>query len=543
MKHAMTITPHEMRWVLKVTLVALLLANLPTIVGFFAAPHGTVFSGVSSIAPGDLNVYLSYLEQIRHGHLVFKDLFTAEAQVANVINPFWAMLGLLGSVLRIAPLACYYLGRAVFGVLLCIVLYRFAAYFFDDIVRRRTAFMLAVFASGIGAWAEPFLRLMDRSVEAMPMDLWVSEAFTFLSLKHSPHFLAVSILIVGTVWFMIRSAERSSMRDAVYAGCCMLTLFSFHPFHVLSLAPVTIAMLVTVFVVRRPQFWRQCGRYAVAWAIASPAILYQALLILYDPLAKGRAAENILVTPSIGYTLLGYGFLLVGAIIGSVYLIRTKQLRFQLLVAWALAHGLSIYAPVFFNRRVTHGLNIALAMCAAAAAPLVFASIRRIRLPDMFRVAIICIIAFLTLGLSNVWVLAQDLSFYLNEGRTLPSLFYLTDDENGAFTWLEKNGNDSTVVLCGTIMGNFVPGRSGRRVVVGHNVETINISEKLKDVKTYFTPDTDDAWRQEYLAENLVTHVLVSSREERLGPFNTEKVAYLVPVYESPTVTIYQVSP
>jgi len=538
----MTVTTHEMKWVLKVTLVALLLANLPTIVGFIAAPHGTEFSGVSSVAPGDLNVYLSYLEQVQHGHLVFKDLFTAEPQAANVISPFWAMLGLLGSVLRLAPMATYYLGRIVFGVVLCIVLYRFAAFFYDDIVRRRTAFMLAVFASGIGAWIEPLLRMLRRSTEAMSMDLWVSEAFTFLSLRHSPHFLAVTALIVGTVWLFIRSVERSSMRDAVYAGICMLALFSFHPFHVVSLAPVTIAMLATVFAVRRSQFWRQCGRYAVAWAVASPAILYQALLILYDPLAKGRAAENILVTPAIGYTLASYGFLLVAAVMGSAYLLKTKQLRLQLLVAWAIAHGLSIYAPVFFNRRVTHGLNVALAMCAAAAVPFALAYVRRVRLPDMFRVAIISVALFLVFGLSNMWVLAQDLSFYLNEGRSLPSLFFLSNDERVAFDWLEHHGDDSTVVLCGTIMGNFVPGRSGRRVVVGHNVETIDIVDKLKDVKTYFTPGTDDEWRRGYLTENRVTHVLVSLREQRLGPFNTEKVPYLVPAYQSPTVTVYRVS-
>lgn len=538
----MTVTTHEMRWVLKVTLVALLLANLPTMVGFIAAPQGTGYSGVSSVAPGDLNVYLSYLEQVKHGHLVFKDLFTAEPQVANIINPFWAALGLLGSVLKLAPMAAYYLGRVAFGVVLCIVLYRFAAFFYDDVVRRRTAFMLAVFASGIGAWVEPVLRMVQRGTEAMPMDLWVSEAFTFLSLRHSPHFLAVTALIVGTVWFMMRSAERSSMRDAALAGACMLALFSFHPFHVLSLAPVTVAMLAVVFVGQRQRFWRQCGRYAVAWAIASPAILYQALLILYDPLAKGRAAENILLTPAIGYTLASYGFLLIVAVMGSVHLLKTRQLRFQLLVAWAIAHGLSIYAPMFFNRRVTHGLNIALAMCAAAAAPYVFAYLRNVRLPDRFRVAIISVVAFLAFGLSNVWVLAQDLSFYLNEGRALPSLFFLSEDERGAFTWLEKHGDDSTVVLCGTIMGNFVPGRSGRRVVVGHNVETIDIMNKLKDVRRYFTPDTDDAWRRRYLTDNRVTHVLVSLREQRLGPFTTEQAPYLVPVYHSRTVTVYRVS-
>lgn len=539
----MTISARELRWAIIVTVIALAVANAPTVIGFLIAPHGTTFSGISSIAPGDLNVYLSYLEQVRHGHFIFSDLFTGELQAANVVNPFWLGLGLLGSVLHLVPLATYFFARVVLGAALCLLIYTFAAYYYDDVLRRRVAFLLAVFASGIGAWIEPILRVVRHGSETMPMDLWVSEAFTFLSLRHSPHFLAVSMLIITSVWMLIRSVERDSMRYAVYAGISMLALFSFHPFHVVSLAPITVALAVTTWLTVRRQFTRQCVRFVVAWGIAAPTILYQALLIIFDPMAKGRAAENILVTPALGITLASYGFLLVGAIVGSVYLIKSGSLRNRLLVAWLVAHSLSIYAPIFFNRRVTHGLDIVMGVCAAAAAPVFFAWTRRhIHLPEIMRAAVVSVGLVLAFAPSNLWVLGQDLSFYTNEGRALPSLFYLTADERGAFEWLEVHGTDTTVVLCGTIMGNFVPGRSGRRVVVGHNVETIDIINKLVDVKKYFTPGTDDAWRRAYLQKNRVTEVLVSRREQRLGPFNTEHVPYLIPEYTSPTVTLYHVA-
>jgi len=533
----------EVRWVLKITLLAILLANLPFAIAAVAVPHGTTYTGISSVAPGDLNVYLSYLEQVRQGHFILRDLFTAEPQSPTLINPFWLILGLLGSIFRLAPLATYIISRIVLGIALLFLIYRFAAYFFDDVLRRRAAFLLAVFASGVGAWVEPILRAVNnRPDAAMPMDLWVSEAFTFLSLRHSPHFIAVTILIIAAIWFMIRSAERSSLRDSVLSGVCMFGLFSFHPFHVVSFAYITFGFLVLILFVKRDQFIRQLIRFVVAWSIALPALLYHVLLIYLDPFAKGRSLQNILVTTQPLLTLASYGLLFVGAVIGASMLFRTKTIRHQMLVVWAVAHMAAIYAPVFFNRRVTHGLNIALAMCAAAAVPFVISKIRILSLRETIRTPLFAVIAFLGLGMSNVWVQAQDLSFFLHDGRTMPSFFYMGNDYRGAFTWLEQNGNDSTVVLCGTIIGNFVPGRSGRRVVVGHNVETVDIKQKLPEVRKFFTPGTDDSWRKIYLARNNVTHILVGPREQALGPFNTEKVPYLIPVYSNGPVTLYSVT-
>lgn len=535
----------ELKWVLTIAALAVVVANLPFALAALTAPTGTVYTGISSVAPGDLNVYLSYLEQVTQGHLVLRDLFTAEPQVATLINPFWLALGILGSLFRIAPLATYVLARLVLGFALVFVLYRFTSFFFDDLVRRRAALLLAVFASGIGAWVEPLLRVIrdGNTLESgTPMDLWVSEAFTFLSLRHSPHFLAVTILIVVAVWCMMRSVERSSMRESVKAGLALLALLSFHPFHVVSFAYITIAFLAVVLVVRRGELLRQIGRFAVMWFVATPAILYHALLILYDPFARGRSLQNILPTTSWWLTLVSYGFLLVGAAYGASLLLRTRKLRNQLLVAWLIAHAAAIYAPVFFNRRVTHGLNIALAMAAAAAVPFVLSKVRTMRWVSAWKMPLAAIVALLLLGLSNLWVMGQDLWFLFQGGRTMPSFFYMADDYRGAFAWLEANGDDSTVVLSGTITGNFVPARSGRRVVVGHNVETVDLAKKLPDVRKYFSPDTDDAWRWAYLIENRVTHVLVGPREEARGAFNVNRVPYLIPVYQRGNVTLYRVS-
>lgn len=533
----------ERRWLVWVIVLAVIIANLPSALGFLAAPADTTYTGIDSTAPGDVNVYLSYLEQARQGNLLFRDLFTGEAQRATIGNPFWLGLGLIGSVLNLPPVATYFLARIVLGALLLLLIYALAAKFFSDLRRRRIAWLLAVFGSGIGAWAAPFIDTWFRHNvpgPAWPMDLWVSEGFTFLSLHHSPHFLAATILILLSVWWMMRAVEDRGLKPVLYLGLAMLGLFSFHPFHVVSLGLVTIAFLVVTWLVRRREILRQVGRYAMAWLIASPAIAYQAWLILRDPLAAGRAAQNILLTTWPGITVLSYGFLLVGAVVGAVLLLRQATLRVQLLVAWAIAHGAAIYFPVFFNRRLTQGLNIALALLAAVAVAALLGRLERTarKATGLVWLSVSGLFLF---GMSTLWVTAQDLSYILSSGRRAPHYFFLDRGYNELFQWLRVNGDDKTVVLSAPISGNFIPGRSGRRVVIGHNVETVDFEAKRREVVRFYSGQESAAWRTAFLRRSGATYVVFGPWESQIGSFAGDNDPNMILVFSRDSVRLYRV--
>lgn len=372
------------------------------------------------------------------------------------------------------------------------------------------------------------------------MDLWVSEAFTWLSLHHSPHFLAATILILLSVWLLIRSTERLAARPAALAGLSMLALFSFHPFHLVSLGLVTAAFLVVLFIRDRPNILAHVGRLGIAWLVASPAIVYQVWLVLRDPLAAGRVAQNILLTTWPWVTVLSYGALLILGIAGAVMALRQRSLRWHLLTAWFIAQAASIYAPIFFNRRLTQGLNVAMALLAAAA---VVAIHQRLFSGNAKRKPIgvfTAVIGLFLFGMSNLWVMAQDLSFILGrDGRSSPYYFFLDRDYRNAFRWLTTNGTDNDVVLSSSVTGNFIPGWSGRRVVIGHDVETIQFKTKQRDVIRFYDASTSDEWRTTWLKSNGVTLVVVGPREAKLGAYDGTDSTWLKPVFASATVKIY----
>lgn len=526
-----------------VAAIALMVAFVPTIVGLIAPPQGTSYTGISSTAPGDVNVYLSYLEQARQGRLVFQDLYTATAQHATLLNPFWLMFGLLGALLHLMPLATYLLMRAALGAAMLWVLWRCCAFFYSDRGIRRTAYVLSVFASGVGAWFMPFLDNRYHGAipeHALPMDLWVSEAFTFLTLRHSPHFIAATALILLSVLFLIRSVERDSRRDALLAGASMLGLFSFHPFHVVSLGTVTAVWAGAVMFgwIGVPR--RSIAHLAIAWSVAIPAVLFHVLLTVFDPVSSGRATQNILLTTPPLVTIISYGFLLLCAILGGRTLVREQSVRTKMLVLWGFAHVVSLYLPIFFNRRLTHGLNIALALIAA---PLCYKLVKRLSASGKKQTAnagFVAALAVLAFGTSNLWIFAQDLSYVSQKGRAPEHLFYVSNDYKDAFRWLERNGNEQTVVLSGVITGNLVPAWSGRKVVIGHSVETLDFKEVRESVITFFSGDTTDAWRLDFLKKNAVTHMVLGYREQAIIEFDPAAAPYLVTAYRNAAVTIYR---
>ena len=235
---------------------------------------------------------------------------------------------------------------------------------------------------------------------------------------------------------------------------------------------------------------------------------------------------------------MSYGFLAAGAVYGAVVLWRTKTLKYRILVTWAICHSAAIFLPIFFNRRVTQGLNIALALLAAAGLVAALEVFRR-RTGRRPHIVLLSILLFFSFGMSTVWVTAQDLSFIMSNGRTLPYFFYLSNDYREAFDWLKKNGDDTTVVLSAPITGNFIPALAGRRVVIGHNVETIHFEDRQRESKAFFD-DATDSDRQALLERHNVAFVIDGPWENRLGAFDPASASYLTPVFKTLTVSIYR---
>ena len=143
-------------------------------------------------------------------------------------------------------------------------------------------------------------------------------------------------------------------------------------------------------------------------------------------------------------------------------------------------------------------------------------------------------------ALSNVYVLANDVLLYQNNSYPY---FYLADDYSQAMAWLKNNTNWNDVVLSEEVNGNFIPGMSGRKVYLGHGVETVDYENKKEKVEWFWEKDEESDKKKEFLAENGIIYLFYSEAEKELGSFNPENKKYLKAVFRNQTVTIYQFIP
>ncbi|MFA6943540.1 MAG: hypothetical protein WC266_01410 [Patescibacteria group bacterium] len=486
-------------------------ASAPFVGGMLRAENDEYFTGIHSFAVGDINVYYGYLNQAHDGAFLFRDVFTTETTDAIIVNPLWVFLGRIGGVLQLSVAWTFHILRLLSGAALVFLLWKFAQYFFKEYVGQRIATLLLVFGAGVGAFAILFAPSAFIDPYTRPMDLWVSEAFTFFSILHSPHFIIGTGLLVGALWLMIRACERGFWRDSIFSGVILFFLFAFHPFHVPTLGLILIVTLAGEFFLRRLSI-RRLFLLALPLIIAAPAAAYHIIATLTDTFSQLRADQNINLIPPVIPTLLSYGLLLPLAVIGAAYWLR-RSFRYRFIVWWAAGHMAVLFAPLFFNRRLSQGLVIPLAMLATAGI-IVLVDWWKKRNPNRSpRTLFISwgVAGLILFCLSPLYVLGQDLSLII--GRTnYEQIFYRPITERDAYEAFRDMSEPTDRFLSGTLTGNFVAAQTGRHAFIGHTVETLSFDTKVVRVKRFFDEDTPEI-RAAFLAQEDIQWIILRVEE------------------------------
>jgi hypothetical protein len=107
--------------------------------------------------------------------------------------------------------------------------------------------------------------------------------------------------------------------------------------------------------------------------------------------------------------------------------------------------------------------------------------------------------------------------------------------------WLRTHSDPEDTVLSAYETGNYVPAYAGNRVLLGLGPETIYAERKREEVRRFFDPAEDDAWRAELLRRYGIAYVIVGPAERDLGSFDPQSTSYLAQVYANETYAVYRV--
>lgn len=477
----MSLSPHisrqEWRWAIGWSIIFLALSCVPYLIALMAAPAGWYFSGIL-VNPLDGQSYLAKIQQGVNGNWLFHLTYTPEPHQGVFVYIFYLGLGHLARWLHLSPALAFHLARLVTGGMLLLVVFRFVAWVTPHRQERRMAFGLLLSASGLG-W-------LGAMFGALPIDLWVPEAFVHYSIYTNPHFplgMALMLLIFENVQRSTFNLQRSIFNGSLAALVLALTV----PFALVVIwAVLAIFIMWRLWVERRwpwPHMW-----LTLAITLASmPVLLYDAWILRTNPAIAGWSAQNVTLAPALTDLLLGYGLVILLAVVGGWIIAgRSKDPGEWLILVWAVMGLLLVYLPFFdLQRRLITGLHIPLCILAAIGLTRCALKIKPKRQLGLVMV---------TLGLLGtlfVWLIPLFAIAQSPTTSETTALLFLREDEAAALDWLDQHATADDVILASPRLSLFIPTRTQTRVFYGHPFETIEAKKKKAMVEAFYQGENE----------------------------------------------------
>jgi hypothetical protein len=266
-------------------------------------------------------------------------------------------------------------------------------------------------------------------------------------------------------------------------------------------------------------------------------------LTISDPIIFQKALQNNCLTTPLKTTILSYGLLLIFSLAQMINLFISKKInnKWLFLIVWEVVQFALIYFPINYQRRMTEGLQFPMVILTAINL-LILTNICMSRqgywgkflYPKRYFFIFIVAIFFVS---SNLFELITDVYIYNDKSEFV----YVNGNTAEAMEYLKTTDKDSVIFNSAQGILNLLPAYSGRRVYVGHGVETPFFRFKQHEVNWFFSKNRDSLIERNFLVKRKVNYIFYGELEKQLGDYNPETKSYLKKVYSNLEVAIYQV--
>ena len=497
--------------------ILLIIISLPYLVAPKLAGIGNEFGGFL-INPLDGNTYLAKMYEGYQGEWLFTLPFTANHTQGAFLFEFYIFLGHIARWLHLPLWTVFHLARILSTILFLIALTEFLEKVID-LKGKQFALCTALicFGSGLG-----WIFILFGQVTS---DFWVAEAYPFLSSFSNPHFILGMALLLA---ILTRTEIRGGKNLAVL-WILGISLGIIMPF---------AAVIAGIIVVAR-ELWRWFEEHKfnplipVVLALgAGTVVLFQYWQTLQDPLLVGWNAQNITSTVPLWDLLVSFSPIIFLAMYYLFFLVKNKSINSQdrLPIIWAIVLLVLIFIPFSLQRRFIFGLYIPLSILAIRG--LFSISCNKPKIINYFSLMIL-VVSFLT----NIIFITSNLSIVQSQN----SMFILSQDESSALRWLRENTENSDILISSPSLSNFIPGRTGRKVVYGHPFETVDAQVREDEVNNFYANFFSMEEQRKYLIDQSIDWVIQGPRERTIGePAILEE---LLPAFQNETVAVYKVAP
>ncbi len=535
-------------WVfaLSATLLVLALTSLPYLFAYWTAPADKQFMGIVLNIPDHMQ-YFSWFREFMTANLSANKL-TPEANQPVFFNLLWWSMGKLGAFFNVGYAVVYQAMRWLSAILFMLLVYRMLSWFFVDTLRRKTAFLLVLLGSGFG-WVLVLMKYTVTNGELLwPLDVYVAEPNTFLSILGSPHFVAAA-LYMFVFDLLLRGQAKASLRYAIYAGLFALFMGWQHAYDLIIVYGVIFAYALLLLLRDRklPMYVVWSG--LIVGIISVWPALYSVMLTSLDPLWEevlAQFANAGVYTPPLYRLpiLLGIPFLLA-----LFTVLRQNPFRLNgvsdnalFIRGWFWISFVLIYLPVDYQIHMLNGWQVPIAILATqglfdyvAPAMSRWADRRDWRWSAQRGQVLLAALLIAAVIPTNLYLLA----WRFVDLRRYDYPYYLHKDEIAAMHWLESRPDGEEIVLASLALGQYVPAETGKHAFLAHWAQTVDFYGKTDMVEAFYSADTPDEERTRIIDDYGVDYVLVGPAERAIGSYAFEGSPRFTSVFATPQITIY----
>lgn len=539
----MRITRTEWRWVLVVSFGVLLLSTIPYLAGYVSQTPDLRFGG-AVFDRMDYDVHLATIQIGLHGEWLYSDLHTSETVPPAFVRSFYIFLGQLGRIIKLSAPTLFEIARWMCGLWMLLTMYAMSAKFLWSISLRRIAFLFCALGSGVG-WLMLLIQWQPQS-GVSPIDFWLLDLYGFFSLLTFPHITTVMALSWTTVLVMLTYWETGKKWLLPIGILALVIAQIIQPF-----APFVVDVVLTLYAAFASLI--RCRPFPLASLTLLgipqiPIALYSAMFFFRDPIWQSFTQQNVTLSPSPIYYVLGLGIIGVLALWGAWRMLRRQFSQAHMLVIWLIVVAVLVYLPMQFQRRLAEGLIGPVSILAAMGLGYGFLpalkrwnGLRRKlaerRYPFSRARNLIVFLVVATTTLSTMYLVFGGALLGVTR---LPKLFD-SGDVVQAVDWLGANSDWQATIWSAERTGMMIPARIGHRVYLGHQFETAFYDAKIINVARFYDARTSDSERSAFLRECGCRFVFFGPTERALGDFDAAQSASLQSVFQNSTVTIFRV--
>ncbi|MDP2685168.1 MAG: hypothetical protein Q8P20_09115 [bacterium] len=523
-----TLQKKEHIFVITCSFILIVIIFLPAIVGSFSTPADKEFVFMAMTDHEDSNSYLSWIKQAQEGDILFKDKFTSELTKNLIFHPVFLFIGWTSNVLSVPIIYLWFLTIIIANIFLLFTIYIFFSVFFKNIYHRIIAFLLALTSSGF-AW---FL-------ERFSGDHYLSEISVFRIINR-PFIVAFALGLM--LWFFIFALrsfkDKAPNKYAIFAGLAGLVLALIHPYNI-----VTIFVVLAVYIIINIPIKKYFKNFLWIFILPLFPIIYDLIIQQLDWVINEHNKISINLELNFFFIIFSFGLMFICSIPAIYLIIKKGQKRYYFLVFWAILSLIMVYLPFSFRWRLILGAQIPLVILTTYFLghlyDLFSKNIKKVLKSSRIKKSIVITLFIILLLLSSLTTINQYNDLF-KEILNHEYPFYIDQDVMQGIEWLNEYTNNEDIVFSSEEIGNFIPGRSGNIVYLGHWAQTINYLDKLNEAKSIFSGELHGSDLNNFIDDNNIQYIFYSRFEKKYG--QNIDVSALQKVYSNSTTTIFRVN-